>query len=902
MPIACVHCAKAKAKCDKKVPCSRCVSKQIVCQSRATRRSSHNPNRRNNPPPPLSRPHSERALHSSASFQVSPLTHFSAPPPPPQHGPPHVNGISPHVMSPNTIPPHRLSLSDGSHPVPIAPAMFTPDMDSHMPRNPFTQTPPEMTIPITPMMPNMPQMESFIQMHGTPYDHDSDNHFLAMGSAQASMIDFDATNFFPEFMTPPPGMLHDTNDQFLMSGKMGMQTPNQMHFHMQMQEGSTPFALRLDLESPQNQPHRPPTAIGLSPSSSSTTSGLQEPDAVLAAHHAWPFFQCNRVEKYSFAPPKTAAIYLEGLAQTLRNQSTWTAWTAQLDESCLDISTEREIATEPIVGWSREKLLAITQGFLHKALDIHKADHAARDDSPSSPDSSRDAFLMLPPADVMQYFLRSYVVRYEPYYSSIPAGRLNPNVLMQGNNSKAASLLILLMVASGASATATVEARYVASGLTEACRLSLFDTIEKDVLQSREVLVLRSGLLFTCLAAWSGDKWHMDMAMGQRGMYLAMLDHSGMLKATDASMDVSRCKQDPEKAWEEWIEQEGRHRLAHSWVIVDQEISLFSDTTPLISLVDIQAPMPDADDLWHADSANGWLDLFEKLPGDTYQSPASLRDFFTSFIDGELAGKELSPTQLRLLLHPLQAQVCQLRQFIACLPDGGSHNATRGVSRAASKARLEEISSLLQQWYTISKQSFSGNKGTCWTTCANLIMYHLISLNAITSFKDIEQFARRDVALGAFRSASWLQMRCIDHPQEAYFHCGQILRLIRSMPRPVRPPWWAGAVYRVALTGWATSMASGTSRFSPMQSQAEPDKPFAIDDLTPENEAISRYIKYQEGTPMLSRSDGSLATIAVPSNVLEHCIEVLEDDSSMRLADGIKRKLRMFMASWKDGN
>lgn len=321
-----------------------------------------------------------------------------------------------------------------------------------------------------------------------------------------------------------------------------------------------------------------------------------------------------------------------------------------------------------------------------------------------------------------------------------------------------------------------------------------------------------------------------------------------------------------------------------------------------MSLVDLQAPMSDADDLWHVDSAEGWLDLFEKIHGDTYRSPASLRDFFTSFIDGELAGKELSPTQLRLLLHPLQAQVCQLRQFIACLPDGGSHASTsRSVSKAASKARLEEISSLLQQWYAISKQSFSGNRGTCWTTCANLIMYHLISLNAITSFKDIEQFARRDVALGAFRSASWLQMRCIDQPGEAYFHCGQILRLIRSMPRPVRPPWWAGAVYRVALIGWATSMASGTSRFSPLQPQAEPEKPFAIDDLTPENEAISRYIKYQEGTPMLSRSDGSLAPIEVPSNVLEHCIEVLEDDSSMRLADGIKRKLRMFMASWKDG-
>lgn len=330
-------------------------------------------------------------------------------------------------------------------------------------------------------------------------------------------------------------------------------------------------------------------------------------------------------------------------------------------------------------------------------------------------------------------------------------------------------------------------------------------------------------------------------------------------------------------------------------------MSLFSDTTPLLSVVNLHAPMPDSDDFWHAESALEWLSSFEKAHGSTYESPASVKDFFTRFVDGDLAGKELSPTQLRLLLHPIQAQVCQLRQFIACLPDGGNHaKASRSISKAASKARLEEISSLLQHWYSISKQSFAGNKGTCWTTCANLIMYHLISLNAITSFKDIEQFARREVSFGSFRHASWLQMRCIDQPEEAFFHCGQILRLIRSMPKPVRPPWWAGAVYRVALTGWATSMANGNSRFSPTHTPAEPDRPFAIDGLTPENETIGKYMKYQEGTPMLSRPDGSLAPMDVPSNILQHCIEVLDDDSSMRLTDGIKRKLRIFMSNWKD--
>ena len=397
-----------------------------------------------------------------------------------------------------------------------------------------------------------------------------------------------------------------------------------------------------------------------------------------------------------------------------------------------------------------------------------------------------------------------------------------------------------------------------------------------------------------------------------------MLAHAGMLERSEAHLDIDECRREPERAWEEWKEIESKHRyvrlitldlpasdqlrrLAHAWVTVDQETSLFSDTTPLLSVVNLHAPMPDSDDLWHAESAAEWLQLFGKTHGATYGSPASLRDFFTQFVDGDFTGKTLSPTQLRLLLHPMQAQVCHLRQFIACLPDGGSHSkASRAVSKAATKVRLEELSALLQQWYAIIRQSFSGNKGTCWTTCANLIMYHLISLNVIASFKCIEQFARREVILGPFRHTAWLQNRCIDQPEETYFHCGQILRLIRSMPKPVRPPWWAGAVYRVALTAWATSMASSTSRFGGGASPTEVDRPFAIDDLTPETDAISRYMKYQEGTPMLTRQDGTLAPLDVPSNVLQHCIDVLEDDSSMRLADGIKRKLTGFMTSWKD--
>ena len=119
------------------------------------------------------------------------------------------------------------------------------------------------------------------------------------------------------------------------------------------------------------------------------------------------------------------------------------------------------------------------------------------------------------------------------------------------------------------------------------------------------------------------------------------------------------------------------------------------------------------------------------------------------------------------------------------------------------------------------------------------------------------------------------------------------------MPKPVRPPWWAGAVYRVALTGWATSMAGTGTRYQSAGQNIDANVQFAIDDLTPEHESITRFMKYQEGVPMLTGPDG-LVPLSVPGNVLAHCVDVLDDDSSMRLADGIKRKLRLFMNNWKE--
>jgi hypothetical protein len=51
--------------------------------------------------------------------------------------------------------------------------------------------------------------------------------------------------------------------------------------------------------------------------------------------------------------------------------------------------------------------------------------------------------------------------------------------------------------------------------------------------------------------------------MGQRGTYLAMLAHAGMLEKSDNQFDTEWCRREPERAWEEWKDQESKHRYAY---------------------------------------------------------------------------------------------------------------------------------------------------------------------------------------------------------------------------------------------------------------------------------------------------------------------------------------------------
>lgn len=407
-----------------------------------------------------------------------------------------------------------------------------------------------------------------------------------------------------------------------------------------------------------------------------------------------------------------------------------------------------------------------------------------------------------------------------------------------------------------------------------------------------------------------------------------MLENAGMLNFQEASCSPLKSQANPGQAWEMWKEQESRSRynsycfvwlsdivlmlsrsrLIYSWVTVDQELSLFHDTAPLFSVASLHATMPDSDRLWHAKSASEWVKLLQETSGTGHKRSLSLCDLFGLFMitEGKVeeSYNEVSAVQLRLLLHPLQSMVCHFRQLLSCLPPGqrSQHNTYRTVFHSTTRVRLNEVQLLLKHWYALSVRSVRSSTEFCPVSCANLVMYHLISLNTIIDFVVIERLARCEGATDIFQQFLWLQLCCLEQTKEIYFHCGQILRLLRSMPQVLRPLWWAAAMYRITLIFWVNSMANMDTHIQDRQSTINSGNPFAIDGLEPEHPSMSQYLNFREGIPTLSKRDGSGIPLTIPTDILTHCVEIIHEESTTRFAFGIKNRLHELAERWRNYN
>lgn len=238
------------------------------------------------------------------------------------------------------------------------------------------------------------------------------------------------------------------------------------------------------------------------------------------AGEGWPLANCNsRPLSSSSARRASIQMYTDSFQQNNRSDEAWQTVSQMMYDE--DDVAHGQLSIASLSVNTRDRLLATAQSLLQKALNSRGFGLNGNSPTASGWSSPRsDSFFALPPSNVLESLLRSFVNSAKPYYSLARGTVIDPNEMLLENQSS--TLLLLLMIAQGASSVPMPEARYLTAGLTEACRILLFDLIENNMDTSVDIGMLRSALQFTTLAAWGGHASHMHFAIGQRGMYTSV--------------------------------------------------------------------------------------------------------------------------------------------------------------------------------------------------------------------------------------------------------------------------------------------------------------------------------------------------------------------------------------------
>lgn len=333
---------------------------------------------------------------------------------------------------------------------------------------------------------NEPYIESYLpgkDHNEMNYIHDISKHELDPSLSLDNFLLQDYLNLSHDFSSN-----HQLNDTIDISIP-----PSTTHSSYALSPELANFNLPPDYFPPMDFTPTVPTAV--SPDSA---------DGPFPALEGWPLFRCNRIIPTS-ACATTAKSHLESLYAALNTQN------LSLDECRL--TDHHHVAIEPLLAGTRDKLIAIMQGFSNRAQMIHGLRNTKQENISPMIDTTAPFFLILPLPHVLESLLRACLSCYEPYYPFLSAASLKTNKLMEGgNNAVISSLKLLFMLAAGAMTSGAGDTYQIAHGLIEIGRISLSYLLEEDIKLVSNPELLQCALLFIIVAAWSGDKWQMDVS------------------------------------------------------------------------------------------------------------------------------------------------------------------------------------------------------------------------------------------------------------------------------------------------------------------------------------------------------------------------------------------------------
>ncbi|KAM0723782.1 hypothetical protein Q7P37_000772 [Cladosporium fusiforme] len=447
----------------------------------------------------------------------------------------------------------------------------------------------------------------------------------------------------------------------------------------------------------------------------------------------------------------------------------------------LDI--DRRVNCEPLSQTSRDKILAMI-------LSTCKPNNIPRSVACFPSISLLDSlfqFSLTSPGSHAKHWIHA---------QTLLAGQTRPEVLAA-------------IIAAGAVLTPDTAIRKVGYAIQEAIRTAVQVQVEEDNTLMRDLQIMQASLLQLKIGLWSGDSRKMELAEGFQQVLVTMARRGGLFRRGTYERIVPYAEDTGEvlnNKWRMWARQESRKRFALHLFRHDLEASASLLSSPLISYAELYLPLPEAEALWHAGSAEQWKATYIKSPAPRHDRQPSLVDCIQDldilatkdiFVDGRQASMAVLGAAWRM--------IWEYRQLESSMKERSSQWCNGNLLMSS---RHSELTKLLQCFRISSVEDAKV------TLILELLLMHLhLSLDDVHLFAGVEgeEEARRVYP-------SLVQWTKTATSRQALWHAGQVIRSARNLRSGLICDFAAIAVYQASLAFWAYGIITRASEPSPLSS------------------------------------------------------------------------------------
>ncbi|KAG9844090.1 hypothetical protein KCU63_g10825, partial [Aureobasidium melanogenum] len=410
--------------------------------------------------------------------------------------------------------------------------------------------------------------------------------------------------------------------------------------------------------------------------------------------------------------------------------------------------------------------------------------------------------------------------------------------------------LIAAMVVGGATLAPDVSLRKMGFALMEVIRVGVPQNIERDNTLIGDIECVTSLCIGLSAGLWSGNSRKMEIAESFLQPYLTMCRRRGWFRRSAYETivpyptDVGKALEDK---WHAWSKQEMRKRLVFYLLEYDTRQSIALFTNPLISYAELGLPLPEAESLWLAATAEKWKQTYLSLNQHKQREP-SLTDLLQ---DVELLGEGHDvfdeTTASQALLGAAWRLIWEYRQMCSI---------SRGQASSWSNSKLLLSSRLTELTKLLDCVKMSSHANTAMTLSLELLHMHLhISLEEMHLFAGAEGHseARRVYPL----LQDWAKS---SSARQGVYHAAQIVAAARKIPTGCLRDFHAIVLYQAGLALWSYGVISNAALTesaldSMSNASARRGESIAMLDETDSNGA-QRFINLNKGQAAIKKAVG----------------------------------------------